>query len=177
MSITKKINGYAAHEAGGRIQPYSYNVGELNPNEVEIDVLYCGICHSDLSMIDNEWGMSQYPLVAGHEVIGTVAGKGNNFVTADYSQFELRIAAILSGDKGMIEAFNSDVDIHTQTAAEMYGVPENEVQEEDAAERNNGESPDFACVGYRGIREGIAHCENRDAPSGHCYEEQTEQSV
>lgn len=44
---------------------------------MEIDVLYCGICHSDLSMIDNEWGMSQYPLVAGHEVIGTVTGIGS----------------------------------------------------------------------------------------------------
>lgn len=77
MSHTKTINGYAALEAGGRLQPYSYEVGALQPNEVEIDVLYCGICHSDLSMIDNEWGMSQYPLVAGHEVIGTVTGIGS----------------------------------------------------------------------------------------------------
>ena len=78
MSTTTTINGYAAHEAGGRLEPFSYEVGELAPNEVEIDVLTCGICHSDLSMIDNEWGISQYPLVAGHEVIGKIAAIGSN---------------------------------------------------------------------------------------------------
>ena len=74
----KIINAYAVQEAGGRFEPFSYEVCELHPNEVEISVLHCGICHSDLSMIENEWGMSQYPLVAGHEVIGTIAAKGNN---------------------------------------------------------------------------------------------------
>lgn len=79
MSKEKKIiNAYAVLEAGGQFEPFSYEVGELHPNEVEIDVLHCGICHSDLSMIENEWGMSQYPLVAGHEVIGKIAAKGNN---------------------------------------------------------------------------------------------------
>ena len=45
---------------------------------MQIKVTACGICHSDLSMLDNEWGMSQYPLVGGHEVIGTVAATGSN---------------------------------------------------------------------------------------------------
>jgi alcohol/geraniol dehydrogenase (NADP+) len=78
MNTTKSINGFAALEAQGPIQPFSYEVGELEANEVEIDVLYCGLCHSDLSMIDNDWGMSQYPLVAGHEIIGKVAATGTN---------------------------------------------------------------------------------------------------
>lgn len=51
-----------------------------------------------------------------------VAGQGNVFVSADYSQFELRIAAALSGDEGMISAFNKDADIHIETAAEIYGI-------------------------------------------------------
>jgi DNA polymerase-1 len=51
-----------------------------------------------------------------------VAGSGNVLVSADYSQFELRIAAALSGDKNMIDAFNKDADIHVQTAAEVYGI-------------------------------------------------------
>ena len=63
------IQAYAAFEAGGALQPFSYDPGELKADEVEIDVTSCGICHSDLSMIDNEWGFSQYPLVAGHEVV------------------------------------------------------------------------------------------------------------
>lgn len=56
-----------------------------------------------------------------------VAGKGKVLVSADYSQFELRIAAALSGDKGMIDAFNSDNDIHIETAAAVYGIESKEV--------------------------------------------------
>ncbi|MEO8785010.1 MAG: DNA polymerase, partial [Candidatus Saccharimonadales bacterium] len=56
-----------------------------------------------------------------------VAGPGKLLVSADYSQFELRIAAALSGDQGMVEAFNSGADIHTQTAAAIYGIKSEEV--------------------------------------------------
>jgi uncharacterized zinc-type alcohol dehydrogenase-like protein len=72
------IRAYAAFEAGGELQPFEYDPGELGQNEVEIDVDFCGICHSDLSMVDNEWGISQYPLVPGHEVVGTVAACGTH---------------------------------------------------------------------------------------------------
>jgi len=78
MNTASTINAYAAHEPGGSLEPFTYEVGALQPNEVEIDVLYCGICHSDLSMVDNEWGMSQYPLVGGHEVIGKISSVGAN---------------------------------------------------------------------------------------------------
>ncbi len=72
------IRAYAAFAAGGELQPFDYDPGELTQNEVEIDVVFCGICHSDLSMVDNEWGISQYPLVPGHEVVGTIAARGEN---------------------------------------------------------------------------------------------------
>ncbi len=72
------IKAYAAFEAKGELKPYEYEPGELGAFEVEIDVDHCGICHSDLSMIDSEWGRSQYPLVAGHEVIGRVAKRGSH---------------------------------------------------------------------------------------------------
>jgi DNA polymerase-1 len=52
-----------------------------------------------------------------------VPAKGNRFVSADYSQFELRLAAVLAGDKKMINDFNGDTDIHAKTASEVYGVP------------------------------------------------------
>lgn len=70
------IRAYATSQPSGKLSPFEYQPGPLGPNHVEIDVQYCGICHSDLSMIDNEWGVSQYPLVPGHEVVGTVAAKG-----------------------------------------------------------------------------------------------------
>jgi uncharacterized zinc-type alcohol dehydrogenase-like protein len=72
------IRAYAAFEAGGELRPFEYDPGKLGENEVEIDVDFCGICHSDLSMVDNEWGISQYPLVPGHEVVGTVAACGTH---------------------------------------------------------------------------------------------------
>ena len=78
MSNTTTINAYAANEQGGSLEPFTYEVGKLQPDEVEIDVIYCGICHSDLSMIDNDWAISEYPLVGGHEVIGKVASVGAN---------------------------------------------------------------------------------------------------
>ena len=56
-----------------------------------------------------------------------VADKGNVLVSADYSQFELRIAAALSGDEGMIEAFNKNADIHIETAAQVYGIDHRDV--------------------------------------------------
>jgi DNA polymerase I len=56
-----------------------------------------------------------------------IAEKGNLLVSADYSQFELRLAAALSGDQGMIDAFNKDADIHTQTATQIYGLPADQI--------------------------------------------------
>jgi len=63
------IKAYAVHEPKGELKPFEYDSGILGDNEVEIDVKHCGICHSDLSMLDNEWGITQYPLVPGHEVV------------------------------------------------------------------------------------------------------------
>lgn len=72
-----KIKSYAAKQAGQALELYEYDVAELGDEEVEVEVEYCGVCHSDLSMIDNEWGISSYPVIAGHEVIGRVAALGN----------------------------------------------------------------------------------------------------
>lgn len=74
MPIT---HGYAASEAKGTLKPFEFDLGDLGPEEVEIKVTHCGICHSDLSMLDNEWGMSKYPFVPGHEAVGTVIAMGH----------------------------------------------------------------------------------------------------
>jgi uncharacterized zinc-type alcohol dehydrogenase-like protein len=71
------IKGYAAMEPGGRLQPFEFDPGPLKDNEVEIKVEYCGLCHSDLSILDNEFGITQYPLVPGHEIVGTVTALGS----------------------------------------------------------------------------------------------------
>lgn len=72
------IKAYAAMDAGGELQPYEYDPGALAHNHVEIAVEACGLCHSDLSMIDNDWRGSQYPLIAGHEAIGRITELGSH---------------------------------------------------------------------------------------------------
>lgn len=72
-----KVNCYAAKKAKGRLENFSYTLAELGPEEVEVDVLSCGVCHSDLSMLDNDWGMTTYPFVPGHEAIGKITHMGS----------------------------------------------------------------------------------------------------
>jgi uncharacterized zinc-type alcohol dehydrogenase-like protein len=70
------IQAYAAHKADGKLEAFEYELGSLKPDEADIDVEYCGICHSDLHMLKNEWGVTQYPFVPGHEIIGKICGSG-----------------------------------------------------------------------------------------------------
>lgn len=73
-----EIHALAAKQAKGKLEPFSYDPGPLGAEQVEIAVEYCGICHSDLSMLNNEWGMSKFPLVLGHEAIGKVTAVGDS---------------------------------------------------------------------------------------------------
>jgi len=70
------FKAYAAAEAGGELKPFEYDPGPMGYDDVEIEIEHCGICHSDLSMLDNEWGIAEFPLVPGHEVVGTIAAVG-----------------------------------------------------------------------------------------------------
>lgn len=72
------IQGFAAHAAGAQLLPFRHSPGELGPYEVEVRVQHCGVCHSDVHLIDNDWGISRYPLIPGHEIIGTVTAVGPN---------------------------------------------------------------------------------------------------
>jgi uncharacterized zinc-type alcohol dehydrogenase-like protein len=76
--MKNSFHGYAAKAKGEKLQPFEFDPGELGADQVEVAVEYCGICHSDLSMLDNEWGATKYPLVPGHEVIGKVVALGTN---------------------------------------------------------------------------------------------------
>lgn len=71
------IRAWAALEKGKAFEPFSYEPGPLAPEDVEVAVESCGICHSDLSVLNNDWGFSTYPFVGGHEVIGRVTALGS----------------------------------------------------------------------------------------------------
>ena len=113
-----KIKAYAADKQGAELKPFEYEVGELASDEVEIKVEYCGICHSDLSMLDNEWGMTQYPFVPGHEVVGTIAAIGSNVKTLSlgqrvglgwYSRSCMTCHSCMSGDHNLCASTESTI--------------------------------------------------------------------
>ena len=70
------IQAYAAMQAGEALVPYQFDAGELQPHQVEVDVEYCGLCHSDISIINNDWRSSVYPVIPGHEIIGRIRRLG-----------------------------------------------------------------------------------------------------
>ncbi len=71
-------HGFAAHQVSGEFKPFDFALPPLGSDDVEIAVESCGVCHSDMSMLDNAWGFTQYPFVGGHEVVGRVAAVGES---------------------------------------------------------------------------------------------------
>ena len=74
--MTKTL-GYAAHSATTALESYSFDRREPGTSDVEIDIQYCGVCHSDLHTVRNEWMNTVYPVVAGHEIVGRVSRVGS----------------------------------------------------------------------------------------------------
>ncbi len=72
-----KTLGYAAHSATAELEPFSFKRRALGPHDVSIAIRYCGVCHSDLHMVKNEWGNTIYPVVPGHEIVGEVVKVGS----------------------------------------------------------------------------------------------------
>lgn len=71
------IKAYAAKSESSHLTAFEYEPGELAAEEVEVKVHSCGICHSDVSMLRNNWANTTYPLVPGHEIVGEVIAKGS----------------------------------------------------------------------------------------------------
>lgn len=74
--MTAAIRAWAAQKAGGDLQPFEYEPGALHPEYVDVRVEHCGVCHSDQSMLDNEWRRTVFPFVPGHEIVGVVTEAG-----------------------------------------------------------------------------------------------------
>uniref|UniRef100_A0A0D3H6M4 cinnamyl-alcohol dehydrogenase n=1 Tax=Oryza barthii TaxID=65489 RepID=A0A0D3H6M4_9ORYZ len=68
--------GWAARDTSGHLSPFSFTRRVQQEDDVTIKVFYCGICHTDLHIIKNEWGNAMYPVVPGHEIVGVVTGVG-----------------------------------------------------------------------------------------------------
>jgi len=76
MAQEPTIRGMAAHEKGVTFKPWEYKAHPLGPNEVEVKITHCGVCHSDIHTVNGDWGERKYPLIVGHEIVGTVSRVG-----------------------------------------------------------------------------------------------------
>lgn len=82
--MTEFIKSYGAQREKSNLEPMVVERREIRPDDVAIEILYCGVCHSDIHMVNNDWEMSLYPLVPGHEIIGKVIATGR-----DVSKFQI----------------------------------------------------------------------------------------
>ena len=70
--------GYAAQSASAPVAPFNFERRDPGPHDVEIDILFCGVCHTDIHLLQNDWGISLYPMVPGHEIVGKVVSVGDH---------------------------------------------------------------------------------------------------
>jgi len=73
-----EAKGYAAQDPQSALAPFQFQRREVGPHDVQFDVLFCGVCHSDLHQIRDEWGGSIFPMVPGHEIVGRVTAVGDH---------------------------------------------------------------------------------------------------
>src|SRR5688572_17129571 len=71
-----KAHGYAAQTKTSPLAPFQFERRDVGPRDVQIEILYCGVCHSDIHQVRDEWGGSIYPMVPGHEIVGRVTKVG-----------------------------------------------------------------------------------------------------
>ncbi len=90
MTKTMKTSGpilaYAAPGPNEPLEPFEYDPAPLGPFDVELEISHCGICHSDLHLIDNDWPVASYPLVAGHEIVGYIRSCGEEVAAVERGQ-------------------------------------------------------------------------------------------
>ena len=77
MLVSTQAHGFAVTAAHAKFTPFSYDLRELGPEDVKIDIAFCGVCHSDVHQVRDEWGGSMFPMVPGHEIAGRVSAVGS----------------------------------------------------------------------------------------------------
>ncbi|OVA03809.1 Alcohol dehydrogenase superfamily [Macleaya cordata] len=75
---TQIVTGWAGHDQSGKVTPFTFKRRENGVDDVTIEILYCGMCHTDLHYLRNDWGITMYPIVPGHEITGVITKVGSN---------------------------------------------------------------------------------------------------
>jgi uncharacterized zinc-type alcohol dehydrogenase-like protein len=118
MTNTK---AYAAYNATSHLEPYNFNRREVGEKDIQIDILYCGVCHSDIHMAHDDWEMATYPIVPGHEIIGRVKSIGSQ--VQNFSIGELVGVGTMVDSCRECAACKQDLEQHCQEGMFMtYGT-------------------------------------------------------
>ncbi|MGD9328925.1 MAG: NAD(P)-dependent alcohol dehydrogenase [Cyclobacteriaceae bacterium] len=120
MSNTK---GYAAYSPSEDLRPLDFDRREIGPKDVKIKIDYCGVCHSDIHFAHDDWGMTQYPVVPGHEIIGHVTATGSD--VTKYKEGDLVGVGCLVDSCGECPSCKDDLEQYCQTGMVLtYGSPD-----------------------------------------------------
>src|SRR5690625_7360777 len=87
LNPMKNIKAYGTYSATEDLQPMQIERRSVQPKDVEIKILYCGVCHSDIHTARSEWGAAKYPVVPGHETVGEVINIGNEVSNFNIGEF------------------------------------------------------------------------------------------
>jgi len=123
-----QTKGYAAQDAQTDLAPWNYEVREVGPHDVLIDILFCGVCHSDLHQIRNDWFPGIFPMVPGHEIVGRVAKVGahvKKFKVGDLTGVGVMVDSCRECDncKSGLEQYCLVSPVSTYNAMGKDGVP------------------------------------------------------
>ena len=101
--------GYAAHAAQEPLKPFSFERRDPTPNDVQIEILFCGVCHSDIHIARNEWGgTTSYPCVPGHEIVGRVVKVGRD--VKKFKEGDLAAVGCMVDSCGVCENCKADLE-------------------------------------------------------------------
>ena len=120
--------GYAAQSEAAPLTPFDFTRRDPGPNDVVVEIAYCGICHSDIHQVRNEWNESTYPMVPGHEIVGRITAVGNQvakFAVGDLAGVGVMVDSckVCENCKTDEEAYCSKGFVGTYNAKGYDGVP------------------------------------------------------
>ncbi|KAL8132745.1 mannitol dehydrogenase-like [Apium graveolens] len=116
-----KAVGWGATDTSGHLSPFKFSRRETGKQDVRFKVLYCGVCHSDLHMIKNEWGMTKYPIVPGHEIVGVVTEVGSKVKKVKVGD-NVGVGCLV-GSCGSCESCNGDMENYCPKLIQTYSSP------------------------------------------------------
>ncbi len=123
-----QAKGYAAKSAKAPLEPFSFERRTPGPRDVQIEILYCGVCHSDIHQARDEWGGSTFPMVPGHEIVGRVTRVGSSvkkFKEGDFAGVGCMVNSCrtCANCKGDLEQFCQKQLILTYNSVDRDGTP------------------------------------------------------